>query len=1579
MSGSNFAPNPPAQPRPNLPSSLPPTPLSSHAPPSHHPTLPLNPSNALSSPALSSSPSPSPLYPQGSQLFTFSQSQRPRSPSPSPSSSPQPYAHPHPHPLAIAQPSPHPSSHVKREGTKEEPSSDDDHFRHNKTPHHSSPSSVEDENRRLHWELDALKKKHAKDAERIAAEVREKEQLAEELRQLRAQMKGINLSHPQAQHVPQPNGLTHATSSPEGLTDQGLAQDGTTGAPAPPASADAAKSKAKVLSDSANSAGFFSCHRCKTRKDNGEAMLCTNESGKKKCGKKYCQGCLPEHDTRVLTKHGFLFLADIEALIEAEQEVLYACYDTATQAIVYAPGRLVEVDPPERWVDFTHAATRRLWDATSDDYGSTVAADGANANHLTLRTTPEHDMFVQLCMKSGEGRTSQYYERNAGRALIPPHKMPARELAPGYHCDCAAAGRVCTHGYSTYRVFTGAAAGVRAPDDVIALTDPDAQSPVVVLGLRTEDELNAFLELFGFWLGDGSMAYATSSGGGVTFSQRKDRDEVYLRDLLQRLGLIERLQWRYQFNKGRTTHVFYITDKRWFRFFDDEFGVKYRPSRHYNMRLALLKQGMHHTQRRPPPAASVSDSTSVAAPSTTRSLQSSAPSLSLRRRSSASTDVEDLDLDDPNAGQADAWCFISRSTAADDHMNEGGLSSDDDADDPDDEELPDPEDGDDEDEDEDAPVRSAKWWPHWALHQLDARQLRLVIEGLRQADGWSAATAAQRQSAVAGGDQMEGGHKVCTSGLGFRDQLIHACLHAGYSAYFELNTRAGTMGGYHAVPGDSFIYTEVEKEAALRADPTREFKPLRTGYDNYWVCYKDDVSELLPAHDVRFDGSACRVRQKTAYKQGGVDVHAGSKRVVRTVEQDELAWEISSTSSAVSRAQNSDNLVGGVWSVFTAGAYEAQMSGLAQEAITIATQPGDLYDRHRDGRVWCVDVQHDDHLIFVQRVHRDASGVITKVGRSILTGNCLTQWHVHAPQTQAGKGGQAAAAAAQSPSAKFLGVPGAVSAMGDAYHWWQPSNRLHWCCPACLGICDCNACQKEYRLAVLGEEKSIPDAAEKKRLQDEQATRFKDWHVKQPKSPPVEEEKAGTQWRAPTPHQQHSPPPSSPLHSNPIHRPGSAVPTPPTHSRGDSGVPVASLNREQTLSALQRVGQGELSAQDRAVLAALATQLQQSDGSGATSPVLSVFNDGRGDSPRAHQFPAQTVLPLHDGNGVAYFPHPVPLQYQPHPPGLVSGPPTPPAFHPGSHDQHSYRPRQATTGAALRAQHAHSHSNGHAHDGPHSGHGHPQHSQPQQSQYPQQPQALQYPEARLPQRGVPYGLAPLDGYAPSPQPQYDAVSAQFSPSPQPVLAGYAGQGVQGYHGGGAPQPGRLLMSPPHPSPTLSGPPAGPYGDERGAHIAAAAGRQSRGEERSPPPPPQASAGVYEVDGGMVGFERTLSTSDALQGFVPAPFPGVADGRRGGGGGVAGRGGGGAERAVGQQPVGIRDAERRQCGQGLGRGRDGAVGHEPQTRTEGDVARPAVRPVPRTQRRGDGRRRRQQRRLLRRGGDRRALRPLCRVP
>ena len=152
-------------------------------------------------------------------------------------------------------------------------------------------------------------------------------------------------------------------------------------------------------------------------------------------------------------------------------------------------------------------------------------------------------------------------------------------------------------------------------------------------------------------------------------------------------------------------------------------------------------------------------------------------------------------------------------------------------------------------------------------------------------------------------------------------------------------------------------------EAALRVDSSRQFERFISRHDSWWVCYSEEVNELLSAQDVRFDGKLCRIRQ---------------------------------------------------------------------QAAAIHTQPADLYDEQRDGRVWCVSVDHSDQLIFVQRAHCNTSGVVTKVGRTLIIGNCLAKFYQ------------------QKPSSEDMIRSGTDSS---------------WECPSCVGICTCAACRRRKEVA----------------------------------------------------------------------------------------------------------------------------------------------------------------------------------------------------------------------------------------------------------------------------------------------------------------------------------------------------------------------------------------------------------------------------------------------------------------------------------------------------------------------------------
>ena len=777
--------------------------------------------------------------------------------------------------------------------------------------------------------------------------------------------------------------------------------------------------------------------------------------------------CFPEADTRVLTNSGFLFLSEIEQRVERKEEVLYACYDITKKGLVYSSGDVVLKPNPARWVDFTQAPTRLAWDETSDDYGSTVNRAGKAANYVSLRTTPQHKMYVQFA-PAVKGRV-----RKQGGAAVPPQKMAACELAPGFECHCR---QKCSHGYPAYRMLTGAPSGivygdVMSEDDkteLLAHRPPgERDSPVMRLGLRSADQLDAFLELYGYWVGDGTMQYipVTKRPYAVVFKPKKQRDRTYVLDLLARLRLGHD-EWTVDDGHIDGCLKIFIKTVPWCLYFDEQYGLKYEDSQHYNREQAIAMLGNGPPSVAPvrrssasSPRASISVVSACAVCGATGTLQYSKRDDNAQCADCIAAAAEDgsvcCECGDDNTSDAN---LLLRCTGFDgdnqrcaravhmlcctlDRVPAGGwrceyhISEDDepsvkdeddkpsgDSEDSEDSEGMDVDEDEDEDEDEDdepyededdepsedddpdepgkpgkpynpddeKPAKSCKWFWWWVLKRLDKRQLQLVIEGLRRADGVSKRSKKQK----AAGTAFSGLRRICTSSVRFRDALTLACLHAGYSTNFIINTRAGRVRGYNAVPTEYRIYSRAEMKELLAANPRRRFEPVRPNYDNWWVKYTLSTNVKLVAADVRYDGKPLRPRQKRKGTTGGGYVAEHGRFGLRTARtMEDTAKVVSCSTKTISNYADKKKRTTTGWQIFTKAAYDESISGSKSSSSsasgsTAATVAADVYSE-RDGRTWCVNVKHTDHLIVVQRAHRDARGIVTKATRPLVTGNCF--------------------------------------------------------------------------------------------------------------------------------------------------------------------------------------------------------------------------------------------------------------------------------------------------------------------------------------------------------------------------------------------------------------------------------------------------------------------------------------------------------------------------------------------------------------------------------------------------------------
>ena len=235
-----------------------------------------------------------------------------------------------------------------------------------------------------------------------------------------------------------------------------------------------------------------------------------------------------------------------------------------------------------------------------------------------------------------------------------------------------------------------------------------------------------------------------------------------------------------------------------------------------------------------------------------------------------------------------------------------------------------------------APVeatKSVKALPDWALTELSAEEMQLLIRGLHRADGQWKRWAKKVDRRVLGEDEDEAAGEegegeeedeeeedddskgrrrkvIFTSSERFRDQLMQALLHCGYSPCPALVSRKGVVRHYHHKDQKNRRkLITVAKYNGLTAEQQLDFKPVRSTADSW------------------------RVNWAT------VDSGAGK---------------------------------GSCWPTLS-----------REEGITSTP-----YDAQRDGRLWCVAVHHQDHLIIAQRAQRDSStGIVTKQTRPIITGN----------------------------------------------------------------------------------------------------------------------------------------------------------------------------------------------------------------------------------------------------------------------------------------------------------------------------------------------------------------------------------------------------------------------------------------------------------------------------------------------------------------------------------------------------------------------------------------------------------------
>ncbi|KAL7747659.1 Glutaminyl-tRNA synthetase [Sorochytrium milnesiophthora] len=423
--------------------------------------------------------------------------------------------------------------------------------------------------------------------------------------------------------------------------------------------------------------------------------------------------CLAD-DHQVLTNRGFLSRSEVEVALADGALLTFATYDPTARSMHYAAATAFINKPAAKrdMVEFVSPATERAWKA--GPYGG--GSDGERSNHVSLLVTEGHRMLV--AQGNPNNITDQVYNFVDAETLL-----STGNSGRGRHADAPL---------------------LKLPSAAVAGAVPEQGDPELFarLGLTTDDHKDAFVELYGYWLGDGSMMFrnvAPKHVGGynaVSFAPRTDVDKHYLADLFARLPLKNGDDWRSWVTPDNRTE-FIIIAASWFDAFLEEYGAKYGHD--------------GHPTAAPPVAVS-----------------------------------------GPEAASASAAALMPAPT-------------------------------------EPIKTKSAKlfWW--WVLRRLSAARLRLLIRGLRFADG--------NQSTQGDDvDAADGAPCIHTSSVVFRDEVLIACLHAGYTAFFAPVHVKGEVNAFGTATVDGWCvsYSENDRVRYPTLQRARDVKKVQ--YDGPVWC-----------------------------------------------------------------------------------------------------------------------------------------------------------------------------------------------------------------------------------------------------------------------------------------------------------------------------------------------------------------------------------------------------------------------------------------------------------------------------------------------------------------------------------------------------------------------------------------------------------------------------------------------------------------------------------------------------------------------------------------------------------------------
>lgn len=310
--------------------------------------------------------------------------------------------------------------------------------------------------------------------------------------------------------------------------------------------------------------------------------------------------CFPADDHQLLTNRGFMSLDEVRDLDSHEKSNLsFASYDCVNKELRYEKAaRLVLNDGLQDMVEFTDVDEAFRW-AGNDAYGRTqcqVATDqlavgrmGDEAvEHVTdlvarVRDplTPSNSAnvpasFLQTTDRKVVGDSSATRAHRSTRVSViatANHDMYVRLDHCTAKFDKHKAGVLADSGHPSIEFLSHAENGLCTTPPESATMRKITQL-FAALGLDTEPKRIAFLECVGFWLGKGSLKFASNgTPQEILFEQVKPEDVAFVRARLDACNVDEAYATRNVASGERRTLS--VRDRRWMLLFFGEYWHKY--------------------------------------------------------------------------------------------------------------------------------------------------------------------------------------------------------------------------------------------------------------------------------------------------------------------------------------------------------------------------------------------------------------------------------------------------------------------------------------------------------------------------------------------------------------------------------------------------------------------------------------------------------------------------------------------------------------------------------------------------------------------------------------------------------------------------------------------------------------------------------------------------------------------------------------------------------------------------------------------------------------------------------------------